>query len=163
MITIREFQEQDGQDVSFVQFTSFKSYLKDLMEIDEPRPAEYWVNAMKHLKTEDYENITFVAVDNDKVVGFISITSALKRRLGTLQRIGVNPDCNGKGIGKMLFEAADQFWRQRNMRKVATCVSSINPGALKFYQKCGFHVEGTLKDHFFEGVDEHQLALFYNK
>lgn len=163
MITIREFQEQDGQEVSFVQFTSFKSYLKDLMEIDEPRPAEYWVNAMKYLKTEDYENITFVAVDNDKVVGFISITSALKRRLGTLQRIGVTPDCNGKGIGKMLFEAADQFWRQRNMRKVATCVSSINPGALKFYQKCGFHVEGTLKDHFFEGVDEHQLALFYNK
>ncbi|MBE6365105.1 MAG: helix-turn-helix domain-containing protein [Lentisphaerae bacterium] len=27
--------------------------------------------------------------------------------------------------------------------------SSINHGALNFYQSCGFHVEGTLKDHFF--------------
>jgi ribosomal protein S18 acetylase RimI-like enzyme len=163
MVTIREFQESDGQEVSVVQFKSFKSYLKDLMEITEPRPAEYWASAMKHIKTEDYENITFVALEDDKVVGFISITCALKRRLGTLQRIGVNPECKGKGIGKMLFQAADNFWRQRNMRKVASCVSSINPDALKFYQKCGFHVEGTLKDHFFEGVDEHQLALFYNK
>ena len=161
MITIREFQDKDAAEVSKVQFYSFKSYLKDLMEYDEPRPAEYWINAMKHLKTPEYENITFVAVKDDQVVGFISITSALMRGLGTLQRIGVSPDCNGQGIGKMLFQAADEFWRQRKMRKIATCVSSINPGALKFYQKCGFHIEGTLKDHFFVGVDENQLALFY--
>ena len=58
-------------------------------------------------------------------------------------------------------DAAERFRRERNMRKLTTCVSSINPGALRFYQSCGFHVEGTLKDHFFKGVDENQLALFY--
>jgi ribosomal protein S18 acetylase RimI-like enzyme len=116
---------------------------------------------MRHTTTADYENISFVAEIDNRIVGCITVSAALKRRLGTLMRIGVLPESAGLGVGKKLFAAADEFWRKKNMRKVASCVSSINPGALKFYQSCGFHVEGTLKDHFFEGVDEHQIALFY--
>lgn len=161
MITIREFTDTDAAMASVVYFESFRSYLKERMEITEPQPAEYWLKIMRHSATDEYENISFVAEEDGRIIGCISITAALKRRLGSLQRIGVLPECAGKGVGKMLFKAADEFWRKRNMRKVSSCVSSINPGALKFYTSCGFHVEGTLKDHFFEGVDEHQIALFY--
>ena len=163
MVIIREFQESDAGQVSEVYFYSFKTYLKERMETDAPRPVEYWLPALRHMQTNDYDNITFVAEEDGKIIGCISITAALKRGLGSLQRIGVSPECAGKGVGKMLFKAADEFWRKHKMRKVATCVSSINPTALKFYQSCGFHIEGTLKDHFFEGVDENQLALFYPK
>lgn len=161
MVIIREFTDTDAAQASVVYFESFKSYLKERMEISAPQPAEYWLNNMRHCVNSDYESISFVAEVDNKLVGCITVSAALKRRLGTLVRIGVLPECAGKGVGRKLFAAADEFWRQRNMRKVASCVSSINPGALKFYQSCGFHVEGTLKDHFFEGVDEHQIALFY--
>ena len=39
MITIREFQDSDVEQVSAVYFYSFKSYLKERMEVDSPRPA----------------------------------------------------------------------------------------------------------------------------
>ncbi|MBE6359716.1 MAG: GNAT family N-acetyltransferase [Lentisphaerae bacterium] len=161
MIIIREFQTADAAQASVVFFESFKTYLKERMEINAPHPAEYTESLMRHTANEDVENISFVAVEDGTVIGCITVNLALKRGLGTLIRIGVMPGNAGKGIGKMLFAAADKFWRERNTRKVRTCVSSINPGALKFYQSCGFHQEATLKDHFFEGVDEHQLALFY--
>ena len=161
MITVREFRSDDAPECSVVQFESFKSFLKERMEYSAPRPAEFWEQSMRRNCSDDFENITFVAEKDGRVIGFISITAALKRRLGTLVRIGVLPECAGGGVGRMLFEAAEKFWKERNMRKIATCVSSINPTALKFYQRCGFHVEGILKDHFFEKVDEYQLAKFY--
>ena len=41
-IRVRPFRDEDAQAVSIIQFESFKSYLGDLMELKEPRPAEYW-------------------------------------------------------------------------------------------------------------------------
>ncbi len=162
MIIIREFQEDDAAEASVVYFRSFKNYLKERMDIEEPRPAEYWLNAMRHTVNSEAESISFVAEAGGKVIGCISITAALQRRLGHLNRIGVLPEYAGKGVGHMLFNAAEQFWTDRKMRKIYTCVSSINPNALKFYQNCGFHCEGMLKDHFFDGVDEYQMALFFH-
>ena len=161
VIVIREFQDPDAAMASAVWFESFKSFLRERMETDAPRPAEYWLPRMRHTLDDDDETVSFVAVEEGRVIGCITASAALKRRLGTLVRIGVLPECAGKGVGKMLFLAAERFWRERNMRKLTTCVSSINPGALKFYRRCGFHVEGTQKDHFFEGVDEHRLARFF--
>ena len=160
-IHVRPFREEDAAAVSVIQFESFKSYLKDLMELKEPRPAEYW---LKHARSSTPEGITetFAAEDdNGEVLGFVTVSINLVRRLGFLERIGVLPRCARAGVGSKLFEAADEFWRSHNARKVCTCVSSINPGAYAFYLKHGFHREGILKDHFFPGVDEYQLAFFY--
>ena len=41
MITIREFNDTDAAMASVVYFESFRSYLKERMEITEPQPAEY--------------------------------------------------------------------------------------------------------------------------
>ena len=161
MIQIREFRDADAAMASVVYFESFKTFLGERMETDAPRPAEFWRKSMRHTRTDDYESVSFVAEEEGRIIGCITVDASLKRGLGSLVRIGVLPGSGGKGVGRMLFLAADRFWRERKMRKVATCVSSINPGALRFYQSCGFHVEGTLKDHFFKGVDENQLALFY--
>ena len=150
MVTVREFQEADAAQAAVVYFESFKTYLKERMETNAPRSAEETFQQMRRHGNADYDNVSFVAVEDGKVIGCITVAAALRRRLGTLVRIGVLPGNAGKGVGKLLFQAADKFWRERNMRKVATCVSSINPGALKFYQSCGFHIEGTLKDHFLQ-------------
>ena len=51
--------------------------------------------------------------------------------------------------------------QEKRMRKVYTCTSHINQRALAFYKSLGFEEEGLLKSHFFEGIDEIQLAKFY--
>ena len=159
MITVREFQESDASCAAEIYYLSIKTYLKE--RTAPQRPPEYWANVMKRFTNDEFDNISFVALDDGKVVGCITITSALRRGLGSLQRIGVLPEYAGRGIGRMLFEAADRFWRERKMRKVSVSVSSINPNGIKFYERCGFHLEGILKEHNFAGVDEHIMAIFY--
>lgn len=160
MIGSREFRESDADAVSVVAFESFRTYLRERMAPPHPRPAEYWLRIMRHVSDGENERIGFVAEDGTKIVGCLAATASLLRGLGELNMIGVLPDQAGRGIGKMLFGAAMKFWEERRMRKIHTCVSSINPGAMAFYRRCGFREEGILKDHFFDGVDEHQLALF---
>ena len=99
MITVREFQESDAGQVSEVYFYSFQTYLKERMETDAPQPGEYWLPMLRRLQNESYDNITFVAEEDGKIIGVVSITAALKRGLGSLQRIGVLPECAGKGVG----------------------------------------------------------------
>ena len=88
MIIIREFQTADAAQASVVFFESFKTYLKERMEINAPHPAEYTESLMRHTANEDVENISFVAVEDGTVIGCITVNLALKRGLGTLIRIG---------------------------------------------------------------------------
>ena len=155
MIIIREFQADDADKAAEVYYESLKTYLG---ERAVKRPPEYWLNSIKN---EDFDNLSFVAVDGTTVVGCITITSALKRGLGSLQRIGVDPEYAGKGVGQMLFDAADKFWRERKMRKVFTSVSSNNPGAIRFYERCGFTREALLRAHYYPDVDEYIMSFFY--
>lgn len=158
MISIREFCDGDAADAAVVYYESFKTYLN---EKALRRSAGYWQNAMKRFQSDEYDNISFVAVDTNQVIGCITITAALRRGVGSLQRIGVLPEYAGKGIGRMLFSTADRFWRERNMRKVFVSVSSNNPTAVNFYRSCGFEHEATLKEHIFPGVDEYIMSIFY--
>ena len=43
MVIIREFTDTDAAQASVVYFESFKSYLKERMEISSPQPPEYWL------------------------------------------------------------------------------------------------------------------------
>lgn len=161
-INVRCFEDKDAEPVSRILFDSFKSFLGDrLSEEDRESPERIIKSSMA--KSQDVETVSFVAEINDEIIGYLCVTANLKRGLGILNRIGVDPNRHGAGIGRALFKYAEDFWTKHGMRKIYTCVSSINPQALAFYQKRGFQQEGILKDHFFNGVDEIQLARFLEK
>ncbi len=157
-IVIRLFADADAQSVAEVMYASFKTYLGDLLQNKET--PEEWRENLRPLDG-DIVRRAFVAVDEKNIVlGCIECVIDTRYQLGTLNRIGVSPDATGKGIGRMLFDAALKFWQEHKARKVYTDVSSINPGAKKFYERMGFVAEGILKSHFFDGVDEYQMSLF---
>ncbi|MDD2403737.1 MAG: GNAT family N-acetyltransferase [Victivallaceae bacterium] len=159
-ISVRKFEPKDAETLSQIQLDSFKTFLGD--RITEMVPSEEWCKVAA-VKNEKAENAIFVAEQNGSVVGFISASADLRRGLGVLNVIGVDPECHAKGIGSALFEAAEKFWTDRKMRKVWTCVSSINPKAQIYYLKQGFTPEGRWRDHFFDGIDEILLAKFYRQ
>ena len=61
------------------------------------------------------------------------------------------------GIGSMLLEYAEDFARNLSARQLYCTVASPNQKALGFFLRKGFHITGTAKDHYKQGVDEHML------
>ena len=57
----------------------------------------------KQISSDDY--ITYIALENEKVVGFIGLIRKLNGHYMILDMMQVSSECRGKGIGRRLFEA----------------------------------------------------------
>ena len=159
-VTVRKFEEKDAPRVAEIMYESFKTVFKERWESEKKDNGDYWkANANKTALPQIM--IGFVAEDEGTVVGFLHVEANLKRGLGILHSIGVDPACFAKGAGKAMVAEAERFWQEHRMRKIYTCTSHINQRALAFYKSLGFEEEGVLKSHFFDGIDEIQLAKFY--
>lgn len=56
----------------------------------------------------------------------------------------------GKGYGKEACDLVINYaFEDLNLRKVTLVVFSNNPAAQRLYEKIGFQIEGSLKDHIF--------------
>jgi ribosomal protein S18 acetylase RimI-like enzyme len=86
-----------------------------------------------------------VLLDNTRLSGFIARKS--NRPVGLLTyRIGrgemtlvtLASAVGGRGIGTALLQAAVRLARRRRCRRVITCITNDNLGALRFYQRRGF-------------------------
>ena len=157
---VRKFEERDAGRVAQIIFESFRTFLGERMNGEKPESEQYWIEC-SYGESGYQQTRAFVAEENGTVIGYICVSANTKSGLGILQVIGVDPGVFAKGCGRALFEAAEAFWRERNMRKIYTCTSHINTRAQAFYKKMGFIEEGRLRDHFRKGVDEIQLAKFY--
>ena len=72
------------------------------------------------------------------VVGFAAVVG------GELDGLFVEPDMWGQGIGRTLIDAATHEARQRGL----TLAVIANPSARRFYENCGFSVEGETETRF---------------
>lgn len=158
---VRKFEKGDAGRVAQIMFESFRTFLGERMRDDKPEPEERWISCSSGETTGHSITRAFVAEENGRIIGYICVSGDTKSGLGVLHVIGVDPTVFSKGCGRALFEAAEAFWRDLHMRKIYTCTSHINTRAQAFYKKMGFIEEGRLRDHFFKGVDEIQLAKFY--
>lgn len=160
MIEVRKFRDADAEEVALIMFNAFKSFLGDRIKEEDFNAEDY--RKTSNVKSARSETVSFVAVDGERVAGYLKVVAGTNG-LGSLEVIGVDPEYFSKGVGSILFAEADKFWKERNMRKISTCVSAHNKKALMYYIKNGFIPEGYRRDHFFEGVDEIILGRFMKK
>lgn len=159
-IIVRNFEKKDADRAAEIIFESFKGVFKERWSEEQRESAAQWQNKV-YTETPSLITATFVAEENDMVIGVLHISANIRFGLGILHCIGVDPGFAGKGVGKALAAEAELLWKKHRMRKVYTCTSHINTKALRYYKSLGFIEEGVLKNHFFEGIDEIQLAKFY--
>ena len=79
-----------------------------------------------------------VAEFNGEVAGFAAVVG------GELDGLFVEPDLWGRGIGRALIDAATHEARDRGL--ALTVIT--NPSARRFYESCGFSVEGEAQTRF---------------
>lgn len=71
-----------------------------------------------------------------------------------LMNVAVHERLHGQGIGKKLIEDAIQVARELGVQSLEVGTGNSSIGQLALYQKCGFRVEGVIKDFFIDNYDE---------
>ena len=78
-----------------------------------------------------------------------------------------NKEYQNKGYGTEAFELLINYlFKEMNIRKILLNVFATNKRAIHVYEKLGFKIEGTLKDHVYRDgqyVDEVVMAKFNNE
>ena len=121
--------------------------ISDIVRIDEKilgsyRP-EVWERRIGYYLRRDPESSVVAEVDG-KVAGFMlgevrSGEFGLEEPTGWIEVLGVDPDQQGKAIGRRLAEAILEHFRQRGAHSVRTLVDEEKQGDIqRFFGALGF-------------------------
>ncbi len=120
---------------------------------------EIAINDIKHHFQSSTSEI-FIAVENEKVYGVVTVYWQEWNKIGRIGIIGVSKDAQGKGIGKKLIEKVFDFARDISLRKIYVDTSVNNKAAQIFYIKTGFYPEHIWKDYYQDGEDGINFAQY---
>ena len=76
-----------------------------------------------------------------------------------IMNVAVHERLHGQGIGKKLIEDAIQVARELGVQSLEVGTGNSSIGQLTLYQKCGFRMEGVIKDFF---TDNYEEEIFEN-
>jgi ribosomal protein S18 acetylase RimI-like enzyme len=114
----------------------------DLKVLNRSRP-NYW--KMKIELDERRSKVTRLVAELDgEVVGFIigyvsSWEYGLPEKIGWIDTVGIDPDCQRKGIAKLLFRQMAENLKNMGVTRLCTLVRRLDWKLLKFFQHLGFH------------------------
>lgn len=86
----------------------------------------------------------FVAEDGGALVGYISLLFAKFKKLkgNAYLTVSVRMSHQGRGVGTKLMKHAEQFAKEKGIRRVELEVFGKNP-AIKLYERLGYEKEGV--------------------
>ncbi|MBN1896367.1 MAG: GNAT family N-acetyltransferase [Candidatus Aenigmarchaeota archaeon] len=137
MITIRNFRPDDIEKISFFKSESVKMNFPGC----EFNPVLYRKLLLKSVSmSPDYVK---VAEDNGNVVGYVwfRVIDSSVGMFGRFEHLFVDQSCRGKGVGRMLMESAEDFFRKSGIKTVKLTVTTTNEDAMKLYEKLGYRTK----------------------
>lgn len=93
---------------------------------------------------EDPDKAVLVADDNGDVIGYAYAAvegydyMALRGPAGVLHDIIVDPEHRGRGVGRLLLDAALEFFRSRGTPRVVLSTAEQNEAAQRLFTSMGF-------------------------
>lgn len=166
MIKIREVVEQDAAKLLELhkQLDTESKFM--LFEPNERKTNfEQQVNIIKTIIHSINSNI-FVAEDEGKIVGHLSVIGGNTNRM--MHRayivIGILKDYTGRGIGKDLFRALEDWRLSSIITRLELTVMTNNERGIKLYKRIGFEIEGIRKNSILiDGnfINEYNMAKIY--
>jgi ribosomal protein S18 acetylase RimI-like enzyme len=154
---LRKACEQDAEQIGKILMESY-----NICSVEEGKHAflEEIANNTRYIVAED---------DGSRVVGLVTwFTHGLpKHGLVELDRIAVLPEYRRNGISRQLFEElikdANDYLGKNNaaLRKLFLMTHADNLKAQSFYQKMGMQHESTIPSHFYNGLDEFVMSMYF--
>ncbi len=111
------------------------------------------------------QSYTGVAVEKGELLGLYILHPNNVGRCAHIANASyaVRKDCRGKGIGELLVRDSLKQGQELGFTRVQfNAVVSTNRGAIKLYEKLGFHRLGTISDGFLAGDGSYRdIILFW--
>lgn len=155
--------EPDDCSAIYEMFTSPKVF-EGTLQLPYPS-REQWRQRLAEPGDGTYN---LVAVAGDRVVGMLSVHTfpnrPRRRHVGAIG-ISVHAEWQGKGVGTALMQAGiDLADNWLNLTRLELEVYADNKAAIRLYERFGFELEGTLRQHAFRDgqyVDSHMMARLH--
>ena len=128
----------------------------DKDELDQLHPE--YRDKMAILDLEEINNndgICYLALIDKKVVGLImgcivkydqyDYLDYKCPKMGEVTELVVSKNIRSKGIGKLLLNKMEEYFKSKNCEYIRIDVFSYNENAIKFYEKDGYHNRMEIK------------------
>lgn len=149
-ITIKKIKTEDAR-----VFLELSEKLDNETEFRAFEPGERKTTVAE---TEDFLNkvinsgncMIFLAFVNDKPAGILEAAGGIFNRNRHMAHINIAVllEYTGKGIGRMLFEALEEWARRAELKRLELTVFDYNSNAIKLYTKMGYLTEGRKRASF---------------
>jgi ribosomal protein S18 acetylase RimI-like enzyme len=107
-------------------------------------PDEEWKK--RAMRWSSGASAGFLAFDGDRGCGMVfSFAEELDPLRAQVVSMWVAPEVRREGVGRRLIEAVVEWARGREMRDVKLMVTSVNHGAIAFYEELGFRMTGKME------------------
>lgn len=95
-------------------------------------------------KCGDYKQV-FVAIENDRIVGFMGISRSPMSKAKHIANfaIGVLSDYRKRGIASALLSFAENWLKEKGVKRIEMTVIAENKPAISCYEKNGYKREGV--------------------
>jgi len=143
MITI---QEATLKDIDLIRAIAEKTWFVTYGEILSSEQMDYMFDRMYSVKSitsqiaEDNHHF-FIAWLEEKPLGYVSVQQQ-EEDLFHLQKLYIIPEGQGQGAGKLLFNRAADFAKEKAKGKTSAMELNMNRSnkARYFYEKMGMHI-----------------------
>ena len=133
------------------------SDIKEILEIEKNCFKDAW--SMEMLADLFLSNGFYglVAVENDKICGYIAIKFVLDE--GEINIVATNLESRRKGVATLLLESAEKELFLKGVKKLFLEVRRSNLNAQALYEKCGYKYV-AVRQNYYQGEED---ALIMSK
>ena len=155
-VLFRKPSENDAEQIAMVLSQNYN--MKDLREA-----KEFFLKDIS-------EGVNYVVAEqNGKIIGLATwkMHDLPKHELAEMHKIAVLDGFKGKGLAQKIFawlvKDAKLFYKKhgKKLRKLYLMAHANNGRAIGFYEKLGFKKEAILPSHYYNGIDELVLAMYF--
>jgi ribosomal protein S18 acetylase RimI-like enzyme len=103
-------------------------------------PDEEWMK--RSVRWSSDGSAAFLAMDGDIGCGIVGAYEEEQVQCAQVISMWVDPKFRRAGVGKGLIDAVVEWAQSRTVRELKLMVTSVNPGAIAFYERLGFSMTG---------------------
>lgn len=144
MIVIQRITAEDASVYKEVRLRALKesptafssTYAKEAQLTDEE-----W--RQRAVRCDGERIVGYFAYEDDQASGMVfCFRDEMDESVGTIVSMWVDPAVRLAGVGRLLIDSVVDWAKERGVRDLKLMVTSVNQGAIAFYERNGFRMSG---------------------